>query len=316
MAIPVFIDGAAGTTGLLIEGLLREHPGFEVLSVPGEHRKDPAAKRAVLAEAECAILCLPDGAALDAAVLADELGVRVLDASSAHRVDDRWTYGLPELRDGSQRKAIAESWRVANPGCYATGALLALEPLVRAGLVDAAAHIPVVGVSGYSGGGRSMLDRFGPGGGAVRYGTYTHGREHKHVREITRYAGLDRRPQFVPSVGNFERGMAVLLPLAREALTGHGPEQVVDVWAAAYREEPYVQVRAEQPPDEHGLLMIDGVVGTNTAVLHCFASGEDVSLVCHLDNLGKGASYAAVQNLNIMFGFAEGTGIDGERSVA
>jgi N-acetyl-gamma-glutamyl-phosphate reductase len=314
VTVPVFIDGVAGTTGLLIDDILRDHhPELEVLRLPAEHRKDPAAKRAMVAEAECVVLCLPDAAARESVALADEVGVRVLDASSAHRVDDRWAYGLPELDGGAQRDRIRSAWHVANPGCYATGAVLALAPLTRGGLLDPAAHVPIVGVSGYSGGGRAMLSRFGGDGTTgLRFGSYSHGGEHKHVREITRHARLTRKPQFVPSVGNFERGMAVIVQLAREAFTrAVDAATVLKAWSDSYADEQFVRVRLAPPSDEHGLLLVDEVVGTNFADLYCFDSGaDDLTLICHLDNLGKGASLAAVQNLNVMFGFGEELGID------
>lgn len=311
MSISVFIDGAAGTTGLLIEDLLRRnHPEFTVLTLGEGERKNERAKRELLAQAECAVLCLPDAAARESALLADELGVRVLDASSAHRVAEGWTYGLPELDRGTQRRQISGSWRVANPGCYATGALLLLNPIARAGMLRPNAHIPVLGISGFSGGGRSMLERFGAGPGMLRTGSYAHDHEHKHVREITAHAPLDRKPQFIPTVGAFERGMSVTLPIGREAfLDTVDAERVRKHLHDAYTGEQYVAVVDGQPEDPHGLLLVDDVVGTNTARLYCFDDGDDITLVCHLDNLGKGASLAAIQNLNIMFGYPESTGI-------
>jgi len=311
MSISLFLDGAAGTTGLLIEDLLRRsHPEFEILQLSDDERKDPAAKRALLAEAECAVLCLPDAAAVESAALADELGVRVLDASSAHRVSDGWAYGLPELDQGAQRHRISGAWRVANPGCYATGALLLLNPLSRAGLLRPDAHIPIFGISGYSGGGRAMLQRFDRDGATLRTGSYAHDHEHKHVREIVMHSPIERKPQFVPSVGAFERGMSVTIALGREALAGEiDAATILEHYEQSYSVEQFVQVCTAQPDDPNGLLMVDDVVGTNIAAVHCFDDGADLTLVCHLDNLGKGASLAAIQNLNIMFGYPEGLGI-------
>lgn len=311
MSISLFLDGAAGTTGLLIEDLLRRHhPEFEILHLSDDERKDPAAKRVLLAEAECAVLCLPDAAAVESAALADELGVRVLDASSAHRVSDGWAYGLPELDRGAQRHRISGAWRVANPGCYATGALLLLNPLSRAGLLRPDAHVPILGISGYSGGGRAMLQRFERDGATLRTGSYAHDHEHKHVREIVKHSPLDRKPQFVPSVGAFERGMSVTITLGREALTDEtDAAAVLKQYELSYAGEQFVQVRTAQQDDPNGLLMVDDVVGTNIAAVYCFDDGTDLTLVCHLDNLGKGASLAAIQNLNIMFGYPEGLGI-------
>ena len=310
MSISIFIDGASGTTGLLIEDLLRRnHPEFTVLTLGSDDRKDEHAKRRLLAEAECAVLCLPDVAARESAALADDLGVRVLDASSAHRVAAGWTYGLPELAGGAQRAQISGAWRVANPGCYATGALLLLNPLARAGMLRPDAHISVLGISGFSGGGRSMLDRFS-GSEDLRTGSYAHDHEHKHVREITAHSPLGRKPQFIPNVGAFERGMSVTVPIGHEAFTNAVDAQLLRKhFHEAYAGERYVQVVDQQPEDQHGLLLIDSVVGTNTARLFCFDDGDDIALVCHLDNLGKGASLAAIQNLNIMFGYPESLGI-------
>jgi len=313
MSVPVFIDGAAGTTGLLLEELLRDrHPSFEVLQLSESQRKDERSKRSILSEVDCAVLCLPDAAAADSAVLADDVEVRVLDASSAHRVSEGWAYGLPELYYGKQRLDISSARRVSNPGCYASGALLLLSPLAQRGLINDSAHVPILGVSGYSGGGRSMLQRFaGGGGGQLRYATYSHGVEHKHVREIVRHSPLSRKPQFVPSIGPFERGMAVVVLLSRDAFTAPvDSAELRRIWSDAYAGEQFVDVRAGRPPADQRLLMIDEVINTNVAHLYCFDSGDDITLICHLDNLGKGASMAAVQNLNVMFGFAEALGID------
>lgn len=311
MSVSVFIDGASGTTGLLIEDLLRNnHPEIAVRTLDGDDRKNGDAKRSLMAESDGAVLCLPDVAARESAQIAEALGVRVLDASSAHRVLPGWTYGLPELNAGKQRYEISSGWRVANPGCYATGALLLLNPLSMAGLLHHKAHVPIVGISGYSGGGRAMIDRFG-GSTALRTASYAHDHEHKHVREIAAHAPLTRSPQFVPTVGGFERGMSVTILLGRESFTDTVTERTVNqLFTAAYSNEPYIEVASARPADHQGLLHVDDVVGTNTARVHCFDDGDNITLVCHLDNLGKGASLAAIQNLNIMFGYPEGLGID------
>jgi N-acetyl-gamma-glutamyl-phosphate reductase len=299
----IFIDGEAGTTGLQIRDKLAGVAGVKLASLPAEARKDPAAKQKLYGDVDVVILCLPDEAAKEAARLVESMGdngPRVIDASSAHRVAPGWTYGFPELGEG-QAEAVGKARKVTNPGCHATGAIALLRPLVDAGLLPRGMGVSVDSVSGYSGGGKSMIEAY-ESGRAPAFEVYGLGLEHKHMPEIERYSGLMERPIFVPSVGNFRQGMLVSLPLHLKALPAR--PALADLRAAYekhYRGQRYVRVA---PSGELTRLVPESLNGTNDLEIHVCANDtrHHAVLVARFDNLGKGASGAAVQNLMLMLG--------------
>lgn len=308
MANTVFIDGAVGTTGLEIADRLAERSEFALLTLDEERRKDPSARAEALNAADFAILCLPDDAAREAVVLIDEgSNTRVIDASTAHRVAPGWTFGFPEIVG---RDAVAGARRVSNPGCYSTGFIALIAPLVRAGLLPADWPYTCNAVSGYSGGGKSLIARFEEDADIAWRG-YALGLGHKHVPEMQEYAGLARPPLFAPAVIPALRGMVVEVPLPLAAMPGAAaPEALRERLAAFYAGSRIVRIGAVPAGGE--LLLRASRQPSDAMDLHVFAAadGSQARLVAVLDNLGKGASGAAVQNLNLMAGLDEAAGLE------
>ena len=303
----IFIDGEHGTTGLQIRTRLAGRGDIEIISVPAERRKDPAARAEFLNAADVAILCLPDDAAKESVSLISSHTTRVIDASSAFRVADGWTYGFAEI-DKDQARAIANSKRVANPGCWPQGPIATLRPLVKAGLLPADLPVSMNGISGYSGGGRTMIEDYEKKGeGAPEFLPYALSFKHKHIPELKKYAGLSRDPLMQPVVGNFAQGMITTVPLQLATLDRipKGAElhaAIADHYASLDGGDvdvaPYSEAErlAEIDPERYN--------GTNTMKLYVFANDAKAQavLLAVYDNLGKGASGAAVQNLNLMLG--------------
>jgi N-acetyl-gamma-glutamyl-phosphate reductase len=306
----VFVDGASGTTGLGIQERLRQQNDVAVKSIAEDKRKDAGAKRALMEEVDLVILCLPDEAAKEAVALIDGMGAaapKILDASTAFRVASDWSYGFPELAP-DQADKIRTARKVSNPGCYPTGAVALLRPLVDAGLLPQDYPVTVNAVSGYSGGGKSMIASF-EDGTAPAFELYGLGFEHKHLPEMQLYSRLTRRPIFVPSVGNYRQGMLVSVPLQLDTLPGKpGGADLHAALAKRYSGSKYVSVMPlENAASRSGKLEPEALNETNMLELYVFASDKhhQAVLVARLDNLGKGASGAAVQNMRLMLGLAD-----------
>ena len=311
MTHTIFIDGEAGTTGLEIRERLEARSDLELLLL-GDRRRDPEARREALNTADAVILCLPDDAAREAVAMVENPAVKVIDASTAYRVAPGWAYGFPEM-DAGQRDQIAGARFVSNPGCYPTGFIGLMRPLVKAGLVPADWPVTVNAVSGYSGGGKAMIAEFESGEGAPPYRAYGLSLKHKHVPEMTKHAGLSRPVLFAPAVGAYRQGMLVEVPLHLGALPETPSiERIHGALVEAYDGRRFVEVADIEATEAMTGLDPEGLNGTNRLRLHVFGDrgGDQARLVALLDNLGKGASGAAVQNLNIMLGLDEATGLN------
>jgi len=305
----IFIDGAAGTTGLEIADRLAGRAEFSLISLDDAKRKDMAAKREALNDADFVILCLPDDAAKEAVAMTTSAATRIIDASTAYRIDPDWAYGFAEYRT-SQRERIASARLVSNPGCYPTGFLGLIAPLVAAGLLPADWPYTVNAVSGYSGGGKALIQRFEGDGADIGYRSYGLDLAHKHVPEMQMHAGLAHAPLFAPAVVHAFRGMIVEVPLPLSAMAGAASADALHAALTAhYAGSPVVKVYSEAAPSE--LLMHADQAPSDRLDLYVLSSpdGSQVRLPAMLDNLGKGASGAAVQNLNIMAGLDETAGL-------
>jgi len=314
MSARVFIDGEAGTTGLQIRERLEGRRDITLVSIDPVKRKDADERKRLLNSVDAVILCLPDDAARGAVSLIENDAVKVIDASTAYRVDQDWTYGFAEM-DTRQRGNIAASKRISNPGCYPTGFIALVRPLVAAGVLPQDWPLSVNAVSGYSGGGKAMIAEFedeaSPTFTSVPYRIYAMAQKHKHVPEMQKYAGLQHAPIFAPSVGRFYKGMIVEVPLPLSTLSNSPPklQDVHDVLRDAYERERFVTVASREDCETLRTLDPEGLNGTNQLKLFVFGHDEQVRLVALLDNLGKGASGAAVQNLNIALGLEESAGL-------
>jgi len=312
----IFIDGQAGTIGLRIRALLAERADLAIVEIDPSRRKDSAERARLLNDADISVLCLPDDAAREAVALLDNPDARVIDGSTAHRVSDGWVYGLPELGNG-QREALRSARRVSNPGCYPTGVALLVRPLIDAGLLPARTPLAIHALSGYSGGGNAMIERWeNPAHGLLGLpfeAPYALDRKHKHVPEMVRYGGLGLEPQFVPAVGPFRCGMRVEIPVPCGTLPASTTAAALhDALRARYADERFVVVHplGELGSGDERSFDPESCNGTNRVELRVLPhpSGH-VLLLAILDNLGKGASGAAVQSLNLMLGLPEDRGL-------
>jgi len=312
MTTKVFVDGQDGTTGLRINEVLAQRPDIEMLRIDPDLRKDPRERARLLNEADIAFLCLPDAAARESAALVTNPNTCVIDASTAHRVAAGWTYGVPELLP-SHRDALRRSKRIANPGCHASAFVLAVRPLVEAGLLPKDLPLSATSITGYSGGGKKMIAEYEAGAPKLSSPRpYALTLVHKHIPEMVAHTGITRRPVFMPIVASFYKGLAVTIPLQLEHLgTGVTASALHDALERRYEGERFVRVMPFCDPDtlDEGFFDVQACNDTNRADIFVFAGDGQALLMCRLDNLGKGASGAAVQAMNVHLGIDEGAGL-------
>ena len=315
MKYAVYVDGQEGTTGLRINEYLAQRADIEVLRIDADKRKDAAERARLLNAADVAFLCLPDAATREAAAMITNPRTCLIDASTAHRTAPGWAFGLPELARG-QRAAIRESKRIANPGCHASAFILAVRPLVDAGLLPADALVTATSITGYSGGGKSMIAEYEAGGNPklIAPRPYALGLAHKHLPEMMAHTGLTTAPVFMPIVSSFYKGLAVTVPLHLSQLrAGTTPQQVRDALAAHYEGERFIHVKPLRDADTLavGFFDVQACNDTNNVDLFVFGSEQQILVMARLDNLGKGASGAAVQSMNVHLGVEESLGLTG-----
>lgn len=302
----VFIDGSAGTTGLRIVDRLSQRTDLELLLLPDDLRKDPAARADALATADIAFLCLPDDAAKESAALAGASKVKIIDTSTAHRVDPQWVYGMPELAD--QRQRIADSSRIANPGCHASGFIALVAPLVQAGLLSADAQLSCFSLTGYSGGGKKMIGQYADPRRPDLYNAprqYALAQAHKHLPEMGTVCGLENAPVFCPIVADFYSGMEVTVPLFANQIKGN----IADIKNLYKQYYSAGLIHFDEDADADGLLSAAAYTGRDDMGVSVFGNDDRIILTARFDNLGKGASGAAIQNMNILLGLDEATGL-------
>ena len=305
----VFIDGSAGTAGLRIRERLEGRPELDIMTLTGEARKDPEARREALNSCELAVLCLPDAASREAVAMIEDPAVRVVDTSTAHRVAPGWAYGFPEL-SAARREAIIKGKRVASPGCHAGGFIVLVQPLIEAGLLPASAKLCCHSLTGYSGGGKGMIADYEAPDRAAKFDSarpYGLSQAHKHLPEMVGITGLEAAPVFCPIVADFYCGMVVTVPIFKEQLNaGYGIEDVKACYAAKFQ-GPIVKYTGAM--DEGGFIDSNALAGRDTMEVAVFGNEERMLLVSRFDNLGKGASGAAVQCINLMLGMDETAGL-------
>ena len=313
MTFRVFVDGQEGTTGLRIHDILADRSDLELLQIDPAARKDPAARARLLNAADVAFLCLPDAAAIEAASLVTNPATCLIDASTAHRTRADWVYGLPELAPG-QRERLRAATRIANPGCHATAFILLVRPLIDAGLFSPAQALSATSITGYSGGGKKMIEQYEAGGDArlLAPRPYALGLAHKHLPEMLTHTGLHTAPVFMPVVANFYKGLAVSIPLNFRSLpAGVDGVRLQAALAAHYANEAFVRVMPLSDPATlaDGFFDVQACNDTNRLDLFVFAAADQAVLIARLDNLGKGASGAAIQSMNVHLGVDEGLGL-------